>query len=123
MNRAGIALLLTAPLLLAGCSSSPSTASAVDDGKFTQTWPQDYSDTTCTDWGSAMTEKQQFVAAADMLASARSKDGADTLPPDSLIDAFQGDVTEACSAGAAAGWALNEMGASLYLIGRDQYAP
>lgn len=114
---------------LAGCGGSSTTGDSADPGgaasKYTQTWAKNYSDTTCSEWNADMSGDQRFAAAADMLAAARNKgDGGTGLPPDSLITSFELDVTEGCSVPATADTqSVAETGASIYLIGREQYRP
>jgi hypothetical protein len=64
--------------------------------KYEQTWTTSYGDTTCGAWDNEMNGHQRWVAAADMLVSARKQDGGDQLPPDALIDQFVADITTAC---------------------------
>lgn len=90
----------------------PDPVSAPDVSKYTQTWPKDYGDTTCAEWLSEMSPKQQFAGAADMLAGARSVDGGSGLPPDSMINEFADGVTTVC---VVPDMALNEAAVGLYL--------
>ncbi|MDO9485682.1 MAG: hypothetical protein Q7K25_06445 [Actinomycetota bacterium] len=114
--------LLTVPialgaLLLAGCSSSESasdpapSASVVQDvpsdqpvtdpevDKYEQTWTTPYDQTPCGDYTLGMTEKERWVAAADMLLASRSDAGiSDELPPDAMVDEFKASLALACSA-------------------------
>ncbi|WP_248582558.1 hypothetical protein [Nocardioides sp. InS609-2] len=81
---------------LSGCGSDGNQG-GTDVGKYEQTWPRAYSETTCDDWADEMTGQQHFAAAADMLTSARNKiDGGEGLPPDSLIERFQSDIASTC---------------------------
>lgn len=113
-------------ILFASCvsnASRSSSSSAVDDGtaKYTQTWPDSYSSTTCDDWNTRMTDAQQFAAAADMLAGARNKgDGGTGLPEDSLITEFQAGITNVC---VEPTMTLTDAGAGLYLTERDRFKP
>ncbi len=101
---------------------TPTTSAARGTaGKFEQTWPKSYGETTCGEWESAMTVDQQRVAAADMLVGAQSRDGGNSLPSDSLIEAFRRDISVACEAEATL--TINEIAAGVYVIGRDQYRP
>jgi hypothetical protein len=70
-----------------------------------------------------MTAQQRFAGAADMLTGARSKDGGSGLPPDAMIERFAGDVTEGCSAGAAATMTVADAAVGVYVVGRRQYGP
>jgi hypothetical protein len=88
-----------------------------------QTWTKNYGETTCAEWNGRMTEHERYVAAADILTSARTYDGGTGLPPELLLRRFQGDVTEACSAALAENLTVAEVGATVYLIGTDQYEP
>jgi hypothetical protein len=116
----------------AGCatSDSPTTseggpdldAAATSGGKFDQTWPKDYGRTTCGEWTNKMSQKQNFVAAADMLVGARAVDNADAgLPSDDLIKKFRDDITDACEADASQ--RLNGIAAATYLVDKATYKP
>lgn len=122
---AGVVLAVAATVSLAACSESSTTSEDSEpmDGKYTQTWTKkSYSQTKCVDWNAEMTDKQQWVAAADMLNSARNKiDGGEGLPPDVLITSFQGDITESCEVDKVD--SIATIAAVLYKIGRDTYAP
>lgn len=98
-------ILITVVALVAGFSSlfsdsdddTRSTPVAESVSKYTQTWGQAYSDTSCADWNDQMTSGQKFAASADILASARNKiDGGTGLPSDALIDEFSAGVTTVC---------------------------
>ncbi len=112
--------LLAGALVITACvdDSVDENGSAA---KFEQTWPQPYNETTCEEWESAMTAEQRRVAAADMLVGARSQDGGDSLPPDSLIAEFRDDISTACEADPAL--AINEVAVGVYLTGAEQYRP
>lgn len=111
---------LLAVLLLAGCSTGTSSGDADSSSKYAQTWAKDYGDTTCDEWKQQMTPAQQFAAAADMLVSARSVDGGKGLPPDSLVNDFEGGITTACVVGTMK---LNDIGAALYVTEGSRYRP
>ena len=64
---------LAVAVATAGCGSSGDTGSTGTPGKYTQTWGKAYSDTTCSEWHSQMSDAQQWAAAADMLTGARNK--------------------------------------------------
>ena len=66
--------------------------------KYTQTWTTPYGETTCIDWNTAMNDHQRFVMAADMLYSARKRDGGDEIPPDSMIAGFEAYIQSVCDA-------------------------
>jgi hypothetical protein len=64
-----------------------------------------------------------WVAAADMLTSARNKgDNGQGLPPDSLVTRFQNEIVEACSADVES-VKIADLAATVYLIDWDQYEP
>ncbi|MBC9226904.1 MULTISPECIES: hypothetical protein [Aeromicrobium] len=106
---------------LAGCTASSDGSSSDETDKYTQTWTKSYSETTCEDWNSAMTDAQQFAAAADMLTGARNNgDGGTGLPADSLIEQFQAGMTTACVVPTVN---LAEMSAMLYLTERQTFSP
>lgn len=129
MDRTVWLVLLGVAVFVAGCSVLVNRGDdpAPDDAgvsKYTQTWGQSYSNTTCAQWNGQMTSAQRFAAAADMLTGARNKgDGGTGLPTDELIRRFQGDVTEGCSVSTAQTMSVAETGAAIYLIGRSQYQP
>jgi hypothetical protein len=105
-------------LALSACSSS---TGSTDTGKYDQTWPKSYGDTTCDEWSGEMTDAQQWTAAADMLTGARNKgDGGKGLPPDSLVDEFQGGVSTAC---VVPSMTLTDVGVGLYLTERSRFQP
>lgn len=92
-----IAIVVAGVLLLSGCAPHTASNSADDSDKYTQTWATSYSETTCSDWVNKMTEHQKFVAAADILTSARDKiDGGTGVAPDDLIRRFESDITTGC---------------------------
>lgn len=97
--------LVVLGLIFGGSDDEGSDQPATDDpvtseagpGKFDQTWPSAYSDTTCADWNGRMSSHERFVAAADMLTGARNKgDGGTGLPSDALIEEFEGGITNVC---------------------------
>lgn len=119
------AALCLSTILLSSCSSpdsgSSNAAEPVDTTKYEQTWSQDYSSTTCEEWSTAMTEHQQFAAAADILASARNKiDGGTGLPPDDLIRDFQAAVTDSCM---TPSWTITDASYVAYTDGAARFAP
>ena len=100
--------------------SSTGTGTSVDH-KYEQTWSKSYSSTTCSEWNGEMTRRQQWVAAADMLTSARNKgDGGQGLPHDYLVDAFVAGIDTVC---VVPDMSLAEAGAGLYLTERDRVRP
>jgi hypothetical protein len=106
---------------IGGCGSSGGSGSSGALDKYTQTWGKAYSDTTCSEWHSQMSDAQQWAAAADMLTGARNKgDGGDGLPPDDLVDEFQDGVTNACVIDSHN---VAEIGAALYLTERARFRP
>lgn len=107
---------------IANASRSSSSTSVDDDtSKYTQTWPESYSSTTCDDWNTQMTSAQQFAAAADMLSSARDKgDGGTGVAPDALISDFESGITNVC---VEPTMTLTDAGAGLYLTERTRYRP
>ena len=89
--------------------------------KYTQTWAKDYGDTTCREWLTGMSEQQRWAGAADMLSSARSKDGGKSLPADDLISAFMRSVSDTC--GVVPTESVAAIGGTEYLINRDIWRP
>ena len=78
-------------------SDSSSTTPTDDTSKYTQSWPKQYSDTTCTEWSTDLSPSQRFAASADMLTGARNKgDGGTGLPADSMIDDFSVGISSVC---------------------------
>jgi len=119
-SMAGLGLLLGLAIC-AACGGSIVTTSAPQSTTYNQTWTKSYGLTTCGDWNDAMTDSQQWVAAADILTGARKKwDGDEDRPADSLISRFQRDITEACSVDD--NHQLPEIAVGTYLIGRDRYS-
>ncbi|MET8658164.1 hypothetical protein [Streptomyces griseus] len=102
---------VTTLLGLTGCGTSPEP---VQPEKYTQTWATPYSSTTCGDYLTAMTQRQRWVLAADMLTGARKADGANTLPADADVDRFQQGMATACEAEATT--KTTEIGATLYAL-------
>src|SRR5215213_2352535 len=103
--------------ICAGCGGSFVTTSAAQSTTYNQT--KSYGLTTCGDWNDAMTDSQQWLAAADILTGAIKKwDGDEDRPADSLITRFQRDITEACSVDD--NHQLPEIAVGTYLIGRDR---
>jgi hypothetical protein len=94
----GVFVLIAVIFGLASCGSGSESSDMPEaTSKYTQTWPQIYSETTCADWLNELTAGQQFAASADMLAGARNKgDGGTGLPPDSMIDEFSSGISNVC---------------------------
>jgi hypothetical protein len=67
-----------------------------------------------------MDDHQQWVAAADMLTSARKVDGSNDLPSDDLVDTFRDGLTTAC---VIPEYTLSDMGAALYVTEKGRFAP
>jgi hypothetical protein len=93
MRIATVTLVTLGALSLVACSASSDPSAA---GKYKQTWTTPYSDTACADYLNAMSKKQRWVMAADMLASVRKVDGGSQLPSDGQVDRFQADVATGC---------------------------
>lgn len=118
MRFVGAAAVVLA--IVTACSTSAGSEESSND-RYEQTWPKQYSSTTCAEWNDSMTDEQQWAASADMLTGARNTgDGGEGLPPDSLVDEFQSDVTTAC---VEPTMSLAEVGAALYLTERDRFRP
>ncbi len=106
-------------ITLAGCSGGSTSGTS---GRFEQTWPKSYANTTCADWNDDMTSDQQRVAAADMLTNTRDVDGIKpALPDDALIADFQQEVTTACSARAASKMAITEVAVGVYILDKPNW--
>ena len=90
-----VALVLLIILVITLTPKRAPSVAPLDE--YTQTWDKAYSETTCSDWNGAMTDAQQFAAAADILTSARNKiDGGTGMPFDSLIAEFRSGITNVC---------------------------
>jgi hypothetical protein len=98
--------------------TSPAEAAG---SSYAQSWPRDYTSTTCHEFLNEMTARQQFAASADMLASARVKGDGGAMPTNALILAFESGLKNACPV--VPGLALAEAGAGLYLTERARFAP
>jgi hypothetical protein len=102
-------------------ADAPSGGDSSPVGKYDQTWPKDYSHTTCREWLNKMSQHENFVAAADMLVGARSVDDKDAgLPSDELVDEFRDGVTTACVEPAMK---LTDVAAALYLTEKARFKP
>jgi len=116
--RIGLATL--ALVAVAGCTGTGTAASAT--GKYDQTWTTGYADTTCADWDGKMTEHQRWVAAADMLVNGRKTWDIDAMPADSLVDTFEGDITQGCDPSDATDHSIVDTATALLLMGgKAQY--
>ena len=114
--RTFVAFALTGLLAasLAGCAKA-----ATAPGKYDQTWSKNYSDTTCLEFRTSMTEQQRWAAAADMLTGARTKgDGITGMPSDQLVTTFLQGVKTACVVDTMS---VAETGATLYLTERTLF--
>lgn len=83
-------------LALTGCGSSSSSSTPTVNDKYTQTWTTPYEKTTCKQWNTQMSDKQQWVASADMLTGAWKSEGKQDVPPDATITSFQKNITTGC---------------------------
>ena len=112
-------LASVAVFLLSACASAPSDDTG-DDTKYAQTWPLDYGATRCGQWLSRMTEKQRWVAAADMLVSARKVDHDSTdMPADGLVTKFKNEVTQGCRGSTSP--KITEVASMAYIIDRATF--
>lgn len=122
-NKFLIAVLFAPILLIGGCmtmlfipwGSITPQSSGTDSSasKYSQTWTKDYGATTCGEWLGEMTDKQQWVAAADMLAAVRDKDGGSRLPADALVTRFQRNISIGCEGSSEV--AITEAAVLIYL--------
>ena len=113
--------LAAAPILTAGCSggSGNSGAESLSPSKYDRTWQTAYSEPTCADWRSGMTEAERRTAAADMFTCARNKGDCGTgLPSDALVNEFAAGMMTPCGIDTAN---TAEIGAALYVTQRDRY--
>lgn len=108
-------------LFATGCAGSEagSSSDTSEVGKYQQTWPRSYAATTCRSWSTEMDDQQRFVASADMLVGARTKDGIDRLPEDAQVEQMEGDITTVCTAEPTA--TITELAVAIYLADRPAY--
>jgi hypothetical protein len=107
------------PLALAasigGLAAVASPISSADDNdKYAQTWGTPYGKTTCGQFLSEMTGKQQWVMAADMLTNARNLHQKTGLPSDAMITEFEGGLETACVISSMT-MTMADAGTALYL--------
>ncbi|MCU1668057.1 MAG: hypothetical protein JWP40_984 [Blastococcus sp.] len=113
------AAIITALLLLAGCSSNGSSG-ASGSAKYDQTWTKSYGSTTCGEFKSRMSEHERFVMAADMIGStAADRTGNKDLPPDSLVDNVVSQMSTACEADSSV--AMTDIAVGLFMIDSSLY--
>jgi hypothetical protein len=65
---------------------------------YEQTWREPYSETTCAEWTSTMTDDQQFAASADLVWEHHEEQGATERPKTGPIVDYQGLMTQECAA-------------------------
>lgn len=117
LQRAAAVVVTGCVLSLTACGGSSSS----DSDKYEQTWSKNYSETSCSEFKTDMTEKQRWATAADMLSGAQSKDDPNAdMPGDDLIDTFEAGLANACVIDSAN---MAEMGATLYLTERSRFRP
>jgi len=92
-------------------------------GKFDQTWKKSYGKTKCDEWLNDMTQRQNFIAAADMLVGSQEVDGGTGLPSDSLIKRFRDDITSVCETDYGYSQPLTDMAVFVYLTDKPTYKP
>ena len=105
------------------CKGSHSRPRWMKLGKFDQTWKKSYAKTKCDEWLNDMTQRQNFVGAADMLVGARKVDGGPTLPSDSLIKRFRDEITSVCQTDYGYSQPLSDMAIFVYLGEKATYKP
>lgn len=67
-------------------------------GAYSQSWTKPYSQTTCSDWSTRMSDQERFATSADILTSAWVKiEASDDFPPDRLIREFQRGISSMCT--------------------------
>jgi len=108
-------------IVIAAVTYAAPTAGA--DDKYTQTWPKPYSQTTCDDYQTQMTEKQAWVMAADMLTGARNMDEETGLPSDALVSDFADQLLTACEPEIAATQPMTDVATTLFLLDRTLKQP
>ena len=96
---------VVAVVALAGCSGGSTS--------YEQTWPKSYAKTTCAEWTSEMSDKQQFAAAGDMLWEHLKANGAEERPGRSSIEGFQTVLGQSCAQHETA--TINEIGEGIGL--------
>lgn len=80
---------LAAIAALAGCSGGAAT--------YEQTWPKSYATTSCAEWNSKMSDRQQFAAAGDLLWKHLQGNGAKDRPDRASIEGFQTVLGQSCA--------------------------
>lgn len=92
-------------------------------GPYEQTWSMSYAETTCVHWADEMDDHQRFVMASDMLAGARTSDGAGELAPEQMQRSFQAAIDGVCQAeGREIAMKVSEVAAFLY-VGSSDFKP
>jgi hypothetical protein len=74
------------------------TAAAEPGDRYAQTWPKAYDATSCDEFLHAMSDRQQFAAAADLLVRERIKGDSPGMPAEDLIEAFRAGLAQLCAA-------------------------
>jgi hypothetical protein len=93
-------------------------ACAGGDARREQTWPQGYGATTCHEWRKEMTAQQRWVAAAEILLTARRADGGAALPRDGQVGSFARDISRTCLGRSAV---VSDVGLGVYIIDKPRY--
>jgi hypothetical protein len=118
---ARIALALTAFVFAVGCAAQPAST------KDTQTWAKSYAETTCADWINSMDVHQKFVMAGDLLLALQRQSNADaSIPSDTSIFNFVGDIGTVCASSTgstAASEQVSDVAQLVYTQGESQYKP
>lgn len=116
-----VAALAATSFSLIGCGSdsAPSKAPAKHttaniNGDPNQTWSTPYKETTCGDWTNTMGTNEKYVAADDLLISARTASNVDGVPSESMIESFQKAIDSSCQPDDDLN--LVEIAASVYTI-------
>lgn len=92
------------PLLLAvacGADTDSPDGDVAAEEQFEQTWAKPYGKTTCDEWATEMTKRENFIFAADVLVAqwkdARGGQSPQRVPEDALITDFVEDIGQLCS--------------------------
>lgn len=117
-----LAILAIAALLFASCETGPAAAPTI--GKWEQTWPAAYGETTCAQWVADMNSHERFVAAGDMLLRAQRRDVPDAgIPQDAQVAEFLSTIDSICHETNTPTMNITEAAAVTYVTYQDEFSP
>lgn len=119
--QGSLAVLITVGVMAACTGGEDLTVKSVPPDKAKQTWTKAYDETTCADWANTMTQEQRMIAASDLLTGERSADGANSLPPEDMINEFAGGISKACEN--LGTQVVSKVSDDVYSTGRDKFVP